>query len=1140
MQKISSILRFLAFWPPAAILVLALVCPAQARDTELQQLNQRVVELRKQGNFKEATVVATQALEVAEKSLGPNHADVAASLNNLAELYLAQGLYAQADPLIKRALAIRETSLGPDHPDVAASLNNLGALYQAQDRYAQADPLIKRALAIREKSLGPDHPDVAASLNNLAELYLAQGQYAQAGLLFKRALVIRETSLGPDHPDVAASLINLAQLYQAEGQYGQAELLFKRAIAIRETSLSPDHPDVAASLINFAALYQAQGQYPQAEPLLKRAVAILEKSFGPDHPDVAASLNNRAALHHAQGQYPQAVPLLKRAVAIWEKSLGTDHPDLAASLNNLAELYHTQGQYAHAEPLLKRALAIRETSLGPDHPDVAISLSNLAELYRDQGQYTHAEPLLKRALAIRETSLGPDHPDVAISLNNLARLYRGQGQYAHAEPLLKRALAIREASLGPAHPDVASSLNSLAALYHAQGKYPFAEPLYKRALTIWEKSLGPDHPDVATSLNNLAALYYDQGQYSPAEPLFKRALAIREKSLGTDHPLVAASLNKLAALYRRQKQYSTAIHFARGSTRIYRNRIATGGTGDAAVREAATNQDGFANHLFLLAQNPDKEADEKITDESLQVAQLVQSSGTASAVAKMAERFASGGDELAALVKRKQDAVERIVKQEGKLVSAAGRAPQQRNPAHEQLLREDIGTARKEVAAINTELTLRFPHYQELSRVEPLTVTRVRGLLKPGEAMLVYALGESNFAWVVKPETAIFKPLTLNVKDLATKVVSVRAQLELDSNQRVQNVSLDVLHDLYQAVLAPLETELSGVNHLMLVPAGPLQSLSFAMLVTSPPPRVVNDADYRQVDWLVKRFALSVLPSVGSIQALRQFAQGRSGQEPFAGFGDPSIGGRGAPTRRQRAKIDVSGVFRSTVAKAGMNTAVPGQGAEIADVETIRRAPSLPETADELRAMARGMKADQQSLWLGQNATETNVKRLDLSRYRTLAFATHGVMAGEVNGVGEPGLILTPPAVGTPEDDGYLASGEIAKLKLNADWVILSACNTAAADGTPGAEGMSGMAKAFFYAGARSLLVSHWSVASEATVPLTTSMLGKYEASPKLGKAQAQRKAMLELMNTQNHPEYAHPLFWAPFVVVGEGGAGTL
>jgi CHAT domain-containing protein len=188
--------------------------------------------------------------------------------------------------------------------------------------------------------------------------------------------------------------------------------------------------------------------------------------------------------------------------------------------------------------------------------------------------------------------------------------------------------------------------------------------------------------------------------------------------------------------------------------------------------------------------------------------------------------------------------------------------------------------------------------------------------------------------------------------------------------------------------------------------------------------------------------------------------------------------------------------------------------------------------------MAGTLKSDPKSLWLQENATESRIKSLDLSKYRVLAFATHGLMSGEVKGVGEAGLILTPPREGTLEDDGYLSASEIARLKLNAELVILSACNTAAADGTPGAEGLSGLAKAFFYAGSRSLLVSHWPVASQATVPLTTGMLNEYTANPALGLAEAHRKSMLALINTSDHPEYAHPLFWAPFVVGGEGGAG--
>ena len=196
-------------------------------------------------------------------------------------LYRNQGRYEQAEPLYQRALAIREKALGPDHPDVATSLNNLARLYQPpgpvragraalparpghpresagarpprrrhqpqqpgacstshQGRYAQAEPLYQRALAIREKALGPDHPDAAASLNNLAVLYDNQGRYEQAEPLYHRALAIREKVLGPDHPATAASLNNLAVLYRKQGRHGQAEPLYQRALAIREKALA--------------------------------------------------------------------------------------------------------------------------------------------------------------------------------------------------------------------------------------------------------------------------------------------------------------------------------------------------------------------------------------------------------------------------------------------------------------------------------------------------------------------------------------------------------------------------------------------------------------------------------------------------------------------------------------------------------------------------------------------------------------------------------------------------------------------------------------------------------------------------------------------------------------------------------------
>jgi CHAT domain-containing protein len=199
----------------------------------------------------------------------------------------------------------------------------------------------------------------------------------------------------------------------------------------------------------------------------------------------------------------------------------------------------------------------------------------------------------------------------------------------------------------------------------------------------------------------------------------------------------------------------------------------------------------------------------------------------------------------------------------------------------------------------------------------------------------------------------------------------------------------------------------------------------------------------------------------------------------------------------------------------------------------------LPETADELCAVAQDVKAQASDIRLGPQATEREVKRLsasgELAKYRMVHFATHGVLAGQLDGANEPGLILTPSEKETEEDDGYLSASEIAALKLDADWVILSACNTAAGAATS-AEALSGLARAFIYAQARALLVSHWEVYSDATVKLITACVREMARDPKIGRSEALRRSMLTLID-KGEPHEAHPAYWAPFVVVGEGGA---
>ncbi len=353
---------------------------------------------------------------------------------------------------------------------------------------------------------------------------------------------------------------------------------------------------------------------------------------------------------------------------------------------------------------------------------------------------------------------------------------------------------------------------------------------------------------------------------------------------------------------------------------------------------------------------------------------------------------------------------------------------------------------------------------------------------------------------------------------------------------------LDKAHRLYQLLFGQVE-DLIRERHLIIVPTGALTQLPFQVLITEPPLPGASEADrHRQAAWLARRVPITVLPAIGSLDALRKYAKASAAPRPYLGFGNPLLAG---PDARYAPLAALARARQSCADPAQpQSVALPqlrGPASRmvtsngLADLAFLRAQPPLPETADELCAVARDLHAGATSVQLGRHAAEAEVKRFSkdgvLARYRVLHFATHGAMVGEVVGSSEPGLVLTPPEKATGIDDGYLSASEIALLKLDADLVILSACNTAAG-GAEGSETLSGLARSFFYAGARALLVSHWAVNSEATVKLITAALAAMAADAKIGPAEALRGSISALIARGSDAE-VHPANWAPFVVVG-------
>ncbi len=984
-----------------------------------------------------------------------------------------------------------------------------------------------QVLELNVQTTGKNHINYATALNNLATLYDKLGRYEEAEPYHLEALELRKKLVGTNSEKVASSLTNIAIHYAKHALYEDADQYYVQSLEIKEKRLGPNHPSVALTLSSLGALLQTLGRYEASDRMLKRAEKIREKVFTSDDPQVAYTLNNTAVTYLHQGRFAEAEKLLKRALAIREKHFPPEHPLIGSTVNNLAGAYHEQGRYEEAVPLHRRALAIREKTLGVEDRYVAQSLHNLGITLRTLGRRDEAIPLHERAFVIREKALGANHPDVAQSIRRLAVIKHDKGQYEEAETLYKRALAIQEKSLGSEHPTVASTLSSIGRLMRQQLRYDEAEPLFTRALKIREKALGLEHPTVASTLDEFALLHQAREKFAEAEPLFRKGLGIRERALGADHPKVAGSYYSLAGNYELQERYDEALDTIRRASDIHRGRMTRTDArqGAGTLTQSRRAQNTFFRHAFISGALYEASGQQNTQplEESFEIAQLAGTTAAASAVARMAARFAAGDDALAALVRRRQDAVLRFNVADASIVKAVGQAPNKRDRNAESRLRVEIEQLNTTIAAMDARITEAFPEYATLANPLPLALNEAQGLLAPDEAIVTWLLGATkSLLWVVRKDDAKAFVLDVKAADVSAAVKALRQALDPAGVARIEDLPrfpVAQAHKLYEQIFAPAEELLGGTRLVFIVPNGALQSLPAGVLVTEAPTKVTVDIeDYRDVPWLAKRYAMTVLPSVRSLKALRVFAGKTAAKYPFAGFGDPVLNGE-------------PGGGRSNLALALY------QRGSLADVSKVRDLPRLPETADELQALATSLRGRTEDVFLRNRATEGTVKGVDLSQYRVLAFATHGLTAGDFAEVGEPALVMTPPVTASDEDDGLLTAGEVAHLRLNADWVVLSACNTAAPDGSPGAEGLSGLARAFFYAGSRALLVSHWPVDSQAATRLTTRLFSISSAEPALGRAEALQRSMLELMKSVDRPYYAHPIFWAPFVVVGEGGA---
>jgi CHAT domain-containing protein/tetratricopeptide (TPR) repeat protein len=1100
------------------------------------------------GDYTGAERYYRQVISIVEKQLGQGHPKSGDALKRLASLKLAKGEIAEAVKIYRRVLSIRESALGARSLAVSLDLMNLGYALRASRHYGESEMTYKRSLNLREALVGPRSDLIITTLNHLADLYDDTGNYVASDQLSERALQMSNSLHGENQVATLPLLLYQGQAKNRRGMYSDSEKIFRKAasisvsfdevddettaiileewttaltylgrfdeaesksrqaLALREKQSIPDRTAEARGLGILAELFRLKGDYQDAEATFRRALLLSKEDVSDGR---AIMEGNYALLLHSVGRYEEGASIARKSLQTLEKRHGPEHPAVANQLVALGLIAYSQGHYAKAEAEMRRALAIQDRAFGILNVKSASTLGNLAAVLLVTERYDEAEPLQRRALEAMEHAVGADHFLTAGFANNLAETLKLKGKYDEAERIGRSALNVLERTVGPSDIRVAIVVNNIGTLAALKKNYKSAAKSFERSLALEEAAFGPQSAYVATTLDNLGVVREWDGDDAGAEALYRRAIGIREAVLGADHPDAARTYNRLGKLLSARGEFAAALgHFRR------------------AASLGHLESGSYLNALRGLRRQVSPDQSDAFLEESFEVVQEGMITSAGSAMNQLAARFSAGTDKLAELVRAKQDLDAKLVSLNKIVLEQLAKAPADRRPDVEKQIHNTVKSTETQLNEISQSLRNQFPDYAELERPSMLELKKVQSLLSDEEGLIVLDT-VSNSVWAVSHTDALWQvtksdgnTVKASVRLMRNAIASgVRGASAVETVDEEVTTSYDYSanYELYRDLLQPVESVFKGKRKLIFVLDGITSSIPPAALVLSDP------TGYRgaSVDWLIKHYAVTVLPSVSSLRTLRGHSQLAEAPKPLRGYADP-VFNRHATTQVKNTSRGFTSFYRGGFADLdGLSTALQ----------------KLPETADELKAVASSVGASSSDIILGDAATETAVKTDNLDDYRIVYFATHGLLAGEVSAAtrekAEPAIVLSLPQTPTRLDDGLLMASEVAQLKLRSDWVVLSACNTAAGD-EPGAEALSGLARAFFYAGARTLLVSHWPVESQSAVSLMTNTFRAMSEDNFVSASVALQTAILAVMNDADHPRWSEPAYWAPFILVGE------
>ncbi|MCZ4265578.1 CHAT domain-containing protein [Erythrobacter sp. G21629-S1] len=919
----------------------------------------------------------------------------------------------------------------------------------------------------------------AEAIDPLAEAAKSEGAWS----VYLEAL---EAENGPAEEQAhALNRIGDSRYYQQDiaGALASSLEAEKRLIAAGAT----DGEAMAGTLANIATFYTGVGQPEKNVPLQERSLKIRTGLYGQDPEGIAPAdakalglgyLNYAAALYEAN-RFGDAAEYVDPAIKGLIRGGMTD-TTLFVALSTGANIYIDAGRQVDALRLARQGIAMANELLPEEHPFHGFAQGTLAKVLLQAGRYEEAEQPARTALDIMTERLGPTHRNTLVALHNLGVVQMRLGQYDEGIALM---LARHERLMEISPAEAVNSLLSASNAAIEAGRDDDAMHFALKAAGL-ARELPTDDEKALRGLLTLSQRLDESGQPEAALDILDE-IEMRVNSSGRELPVDAAIQRGLSQV--RAGQDEGWEHVARARARIVDKMIQ-----DATSFELDADLENYFDSILLIAEaaiisdraddalNAFELASWGVNARARQLAKLRHGQFDRPDLAADIERLRSGTARL------------RLLARERAAMLAAGRF-------------EAIGEVEREIADLersvsDAEAALRtaLPEFDTTRRPVDVSIETVQARLRPDEALLIaMPANRRMLLMAVTSETAVMK---VGPGGRATiRPFVERLRLALDAGEGADAFPFDDAKALHDLVLsAEIAAALNGKTRVSLVTSDALSRLPFSALLSSVPDRQVRD--FSEMEWLVRHHAFATVLSPSAVLGSRQDG-GNAGR--FLGIG----------------------------AAANSDEAFTGETrAVVATAVDLRSLPSLPASREEVRLAGEVSGASERILLVGGDATEARLRLLAEAEYSVVLFATHGLMEGELGGLREPALVLTPGSgTGGTTDDGILLAGEIAELGLSTQIAILSACNTAAGR-THAAPAYTGLANAFLASGSERVMLSHWRVQDEAASQLTVEFVKRLRDGH--AHADALRLAQLSMLEGETDSGSANPARWASMVLI--------